>query len=247
MNLAISLCLYRREEETARVLASIRACPELVNLPAFASIDHSGDGAMAERMAYAVLKALPGSFLICQPVPLGCNGNTRAALTGAWGLDPAPDFVLHVEDDVVLSPDAGRYILWAAERYAADPAVFSVGLWRHAGGWLPAKGGDVCPADRVMAVGRQSAFSCWGWGTWRNRWEEINRGWTPGGDHERSWDVQVAETIRPGPVADHRVEVVPMISRAQNIGWRFGTHRGDAALAYWQTERTAGDYREVTP
>jgi hypothetical protein len=161
--------------------------------------------------------------VLIMPKPAGANGTIRAALADAF---TRSDYVIHVEDDVLLAADALPYFRWA-RRYGADPEVWTVAAWRHARGWLPGCGREMM-ADEIAMARKQPFFTCWGWATWRDRWREMESNWTQGGDHELSWDVRM-EQMRGG-----RVQVCPMISRAVNIGKTGGIHRGDSPLAYWR-------------
>jgi len=148
----------------------------------------------------------------------GCNYTVKKALELAW--ETKPDFVLMLEDDIIISDDALLYIEWAAERYKDDPSVRTIGLWGHNNGYSL---GKELPENEHGMVMRQNYFTCWGWGTWRNRWDEMLATWTTGSDsHNTSWDVIVSSHL------GDRVEILPSISRAYNCGEDGGTHRGRA-------------------
>jgi glycosyltransferase involved in cell wall biosynthesis len=172
------------------------------------------------------------------PKKLGCNYTIKKALEMAWADNP--DFVLMLEDDIIISDDALQYIEWAANKYKDDGSVRTIGLWGHDDGW---KLGSPLPDNESGKVMRQNYFTCWGWGTWKDRWKEMNTNWTTGNDsHDTSWDVIVSSHL------GDRVEILPSLSRAYNCGEHGGTHRGrawpgivasgfidpDGEIAYWE-------------
>lgn len=168
----------------------------------------------------------------------GCNYTIKKTLELAW--DDNPDFVLMIEDDIIISDDALQYIEWAAEKYKNDPSVRTIGLWGHDDQpSLP-----VSPKDHGKVM-RQNYFTCWGWGTWKDRWEGMKATWTTGDDsHNTSWDVVMSSHL------GERVEILPAIARAYNCGENGGTHRGrawpgivasglvdpDGEITYWEKE-----------
>lgn len=143
---------------------------------------------------------------------LGCNGNIKQALDAAW--ETEDDFVLLIEDDIIVTPDALKYVKWAKDAYRRDQSVRTIGLYRQFEGEAEID---------VFGVERKQFFTCWGWGTWKDRWQEISENWTTGDDsHDTSWDVVMSAGL------GDRYEIVPKLSRANNIGQEKGTHRGAA-------------------
>jgi len=213
MTFAIAMPVCNRPEYTRKALEAIHAMEEWEGL-IYASIDCSQDGVVDWRVEdvlseFGVVKQRAAH-------KLGCNRNVKAALDLAW--ESNPDVVICIEDDVIVTPDAFRYIKWAARRYKHDPSYRTIGLWSHKNGWAPDKPWNPSEPTRVM---EQSLFSVWGWATWKDRWQEISDDWTTGPDvHDSSWDVVVLAGL------NERKEVVPSISRANNIGEIGGTHQG---------------------
>jgi hypothetical protein len=163
------------------------------------------------------------------PRVYGVNVNTALALEDACGR--GADFILHVEDDVLLAPDALHFFAWAAERYAQDASVWAVtGYHRE-----PEFPGTL----RWWHARRRCWFSPWGWGTWPSRWRALAA-------HLRllaplTWDCQVNQIV-----IDHRLaEVYPILSRAQNIGWASSIHPDEYPPEFYKEHHTlqywAGD------
>jgi hypothetical protein len=86
--------------------------------------------------------------------------------------------VIVMEDDLVTSPAFLTYMNKALDYYENYKSVFSISAY-----CLPASKFKV-PEDYKYDVFVSLRNSSWGWGTWYDRWQQIN------------WDVKVYETIR---------------------------------------------------
>lgn len=222
MKTSISISACNRPDYLIRVLGSIFANPGPIP-PIVVSIDkHKDNGAVIE-----VCEAFPVQFSASEQ-KLGCNGNVRRAIN--MGFATGSGFNIHIEDDICITPDALEYITWASEKYAFDNDVRTVTLWG--------------PGGEPFAVGREIFFTCWGWGTWKNRWAWFEQNWTTGDDgHQTSWDVVLSSHW------GSKKQIFPFLSRAYNIGEQNGTHRGRE----WPGQTSAGivdpdgemPYREI--
>ena len=215
----ITLCFWKRPVYATAVLDALRRCDGIENYKLLIHLDGGG---------HPDMHYLAASVDFCERIVvkradhLGCNDMTRIALHHGFSHS---DYVIHVEEDVVLAPDALRYFEWA-EQFGKDGGIFTVSGWRHPSGWLPESGK---PYDPVMGgeARTEPFFTCWGWATWRDRWDEMDAHWTTGTDLSLSWDIAISG------MRGTRFEVHPMISRAVNIGKLGGVHRGDSPLTYW--------------
>ena len=248
MKINIAISAYNRPEYSRRSLAAIFGAKgfskDKYNI--HCALDCHQDGLFNQEV-YNVYASFGISPLVALKKQ-GCNYTVKEALRLAW--EDNPDFVLMIEDDIIISDDALMYIEWAAEKYKDDPSVRTIGLWGHENGYAL---GSTLPEKEHGKVMRQNYFSCWGWGTWRDRWEEMLDKWTTGSDfHDTSWDVILSSHL------GERVEILPSISRAYNCGEHGGTHRGrawpgvvasglidpDGAIEYWEhvTNQTDKDW-----
>jgi GNT-I family protein len=212
---ALSLCLWRRPAYTRMVLDSLARCPEIGGYVLFAGVDGGGcPGVLRELHAFSACRVVTS----VRPEHIGCNQNTKLTLVEAF---QASDYVIHLEDDTPLAPDGLRFFEWA-HQFGVDPSVFTVSGW----GILPKP--DPHPDDPARVI-RCDHFSCWTWATWRDRWQEMLKDWTTGGDMDTdaSWDCQV------GRIRGDRFQIKPVISRTTNIGSDLGTHRGDCLVEDW--------------
>lgn len=226
MTHALSLCLWRRPTYTRQVLEALSKCDGIQKYQLFVWIDgprNAGDEVEAVRKLAHSIDFAP-KIILARDFHVGCNLNTFGALYEAF---KDHDYVVHVEDDVVLSTDALRWFEFGRQ-FAFDKNIWCVGAWRHEHGWLPGNG-EQAPGENFR-YGLQKGFWIWGWATWKDRWEEMRAGWTRHYDasSNNSWDTVLTKTVR-----GNRMSLLPYISRAINIGEHAGTHTGATILPYW--------------
>ena len=165
--------------------------------------------------------------------------------------DPAVEFLVFGEEDIIVSSDVLEYFAWARETFAADERVLCV-LAHSAGGagWdepgIGLRDGD---ADQE-AVRLLPYYNGWIWGTWRDRWEKtLGPTWdwdvTSGGAMDSGYDHQIHRRVIP---RGGYVCVVPDASRSQNIGRVGGWAAQEADFpgtqaASFRPERGAVTYR----
>lgn len=133
----------------------------------------------------------------------GCNAAIHCAFRYGFG-QMGSEYHVHFEDDTVPTRDCLRWFAWARDTHRENPAVLNVSGYQRASN------------GRLEECGIRRWFTPWGWGTWRDRWQGLARGWTT---DETSWDVIVNHALRAG-----RYEAFPTVSRIQNIGAERGTH-----------------------
>jgi FkbM family methyltransferase len=250
VDMRIAISAYNRPEYTNRCLSAIFAMkgfddPSLIDV----FVDMLPDGTFNEEIS-KVLSSYGIKNIHWASKKQGCNGAVKLALEMAWSNNP--DFVLMIEDDIIVSVDAWQYATWAARIFKNNPVVRTVGLWNHQDGWQIGKPYDNRESTKVMS---QSLFNCWGWGTWRKEWDEMVTIWTQDRNdfHDTSWDIVLLSTL------NGRKEVVPSIARAYNCGEHGGTHRGrawpgitssglidpDSTIEYWMEEDEKHDGEPV--
>jgi hypothetical protein len=135
---------------------------------------------------------------------LGITRNTYQAWSRGFKLS---DFIIHMEDDTIPARDCLRYMEHCSRAYRHDATVFSVSAYNR----------SPCRPSQRYEVARRNPFNCWIVGIWKNRWNWIKNNWS----------------LRPDAYALHLTshlakfnlaEIHPLLSRAQNIGVKNGTH-----------------------
>lgn len=98
---------------------------------------------------------------------IGCAASIINGLTEMFRLH---ERLIVIEDDIVTSPHTLRFLSEGLARYADNEKVFNIAAWTppHIARNLPAE----YPYD-VYAIPR---LNCWGWASWRDRFQDID--WT---------------------------------------------------------------------
>lgn len=153
------------------------------------------------------------------------------------------DSLIVVEDDIITSPAFYRFMCKSLEYYKNRKSVFSISGHSHS----PEK--FRVPRDYSYDVFASPRLFNWGWGTWRDRWEQTDwslsyydellqkpyeqQAFNRGGDdlmvmltdekegRSSAWDIQFTFAH----FKNHAVSIVPCISYTYNVGLDgSGTH-----------------------
>lgn len=161
------------------------------------------------------------------------------------------DVAVFVEDDCLPMPAFYSFVRRALTRYEAEERVFSIG------GYQPVP--YTYFRDYPYSLVSCARFTCWGWATWQDRWEEIRpylSRWrelfdglenvpdVAGRDigpmarrhaqaRSPSWDVQVAISA----LWLEKLHLLPTKGLVRNIGLGGGTHGGAPARAQRRKNR----------
>lgn len=223
MSNIITLVFWKRPQYAKRVLEHLAGCKGIDDYHLVIQLD----GPPMQQM-HDVCRRL--TFARTAEVKqfernMGCNHSTKTALQRGFELG---DYVIHVEEDVILAPDSLRFFEWG-EQFGSDTSLLNIAALHHPDGWLPGHGPFPMGQEVEKKVKREGGFSCWGWSTWKDRWVELEKNWSTGTDRGLSWDVRVEEMRRKW----NSSQLMPYISRIMNIGAEGGVHRGDYLLPYW--------------
>lgn len=188
LKLAISMTAWKRPELTKRVLDTL---PK--DVPLYAGIEPGNTETQELIFKHHSLGAV-----MLNSERLGITENTRQAMSAAFS-DQA-DFVIHVEDDVILMPTALDFIRWAAAEFKNDQTIGTTSC--HSLNHFKDPG----------AVAIQRWFGCYSWGTWRDRFESMQSSWC--GD-ERAY----TRSIAGWQLRCSKRQIYPIASLSMNIGW----------------------------
>ena len=192
------MTLWNRPEYASHVFDALARCDGVGKYLILPFVDPIDEGKSNPTIWDLVTKV---NFARCRPhlneTRLGTCGNTRKALSLGFEL---ADFVIHIEEDCVPGRDALVYYEYCRRKYRDDRGVFTISGWNKSGADEP-----------EYAVGRRSWFTCSGWATWWDRWEEMRKGWSM--KELIGWGRNINHVVRR-----ERVEIYPMLSRIQNIG-----------------------------
>lgn len=182
---AIAVFAYNRPRHLERCLASLRSNPEAAQSTGYFFLDgprsESDEAPVAEVRRVALTSGIFRRTVITdRGVNVGLSGNIIDGVTQVLAVHPR---VIVVEDDLVVSPAFLGYMNQALERYWKSSSVFSVSGYNYPRALLRA------PTDFAYDAFFVSRHMCWGWGTWRDRWEQAD--WEIGDyrtvSRDRSW------------------------------------------------------------
>ena len=186
MRIAVCLFAYQRPEYLKRALKSHTK----IDADYFAFVDYSD---INDEIAMIIFESNKYNVITYRERRFGLNRNIIEGLNTVFCCDY--DAVIVLEDDLVISYDALQWLhyqLWKLKDY------------KHIGSVSLCKGGML-----------DKDFKCWGWATWKDRWEEVK--WNP--EDTRSWDIQLDEYFKSKGLFCY----CSPIKRSSHIGNK-GTH-----------------------
>ena len=169
---------------------------------------------------------------------IGVWPNKLRAVAYAFTLS---DYVVVLEDDILLNPDALRWFEW----HVTSGLIFrrpEIGLSTCWSGAFPFDPTNVEAHDitAVNSLGLLDKFMIqnwatpWGWAMWRRTWDKVGGNWT-GQDSNLG---QMIERL-------HWLETLPLVARCNNIG-SFGANRHGATVGHvHERATTSADFSTV--
>ena len=199
--ISITVSAYNRPAILSQTLTALSKCHGISSARVFVLCDKSDMSDECLRVANTL-----GFEAFGSEHHLGCNKTIKTCIQAGLNL-MREDFHVHLEDDTVPCRDAIQWFSWARDYYRQDKSVFTVAGYHRAGN------------SKATECNRRRWFSCWGWGTWLDRLEELNESIDE--TSPVSWDIQ-AQSVR-----GTRFEAFPSVSRIQNIGGEGGVNTSD--------------------
>ena len=155
-----------------------------------------------------------------------------------------------IEDDILTSPDTLRFLNDGLDYYADDKRIFNISAWS------PPPSIFKIPSDYTHDIYAVPRFNCWGWASWRDRFEGIDwnisdyasfkaspqqrKAFNAGGEDMSpmldnqmtgkldTWDIR-ADFWR---FKNNQLGINPVRSYTTNIGMDSGTHCTDGTTRY---------------
>lgn len=222
MSKVVTLIFWKRPQYAQRVLEHLSRCKGIENYELIIQIDGPPNSKIHHLCAAINFAQKDIQF---SHANMGCNVTTKKVLHRGF---ERSDYVIHVEEDVILAPDALQFFEWA-KQFGSEKDLLNIAALRHPNGWLREHGAFPNGQQIECKVQREGGFSCWGWATWKDRWIEMEKRWTTGTDRALSWDIVIDSLRREW----NKCQLMPHVSRVLNIGAEGGVHRGDYLLSYW--------------
>jgi len=222
-NKIITLSLYNRYDYTFEVLKHLACCKGIEDYRIIPVIDHDNKNGRNQADITQILYTAAKQTRLSIDQPryhegnVGCNSNIFTCLNIGFKIT---DFLIHLEDDIILASDALEYFEWCNKEYHDDPTVFTVDVYNNK---------EYKTKPSAFEVERSQSFKPWGWATWLDRWIDIKERWQfsygprfEGGKqvfNGGGWDVAMKQYLR-----GNRYRVFPKLPRCKNIGAIGGCH-----------------------
>jgi hypothetical protein len=217
----ITLSLFNRPKYTIQVLEHLRKCKGISEYTILPVIDNQPMSNNQDVMLQILHHFAKDGLNIDQPrfheENVGCNANIFTCLNLGFQI---ADFLIHIEDDILLSKDALKYFEWAKDKYKDDQSVFTIDAYNNEQG---------LNGNSAYEVLKAPSFKPWGVAWFRNRWEGIKDDWKfDFGPRYRDgkcifkqggWDVYTKAILR-----GDRNRIYPRLARCFNIGALGGAH-----------------------
>jgi hypothetical protein len=186
-DLALAIFAYNRPQHLARCLASLELNHGLMNLDIHFFIDGPKSDNDKQKLIHVnkIIEAFAERHSNCTVHFAKTNqGLRKSVILGLQSIFSKYSSMIMVEDDLILSSDFLEYMTHLLETFAGDPRIGSISGFRESR-FHP------CIKKDLLAARRHS---CWGWATWRDRWNEIS--WVEVvDDMQFSRDLQLLGTI----------------------------------------------------
>lgn len=226
MKKIISLTMHNRPVYANAILKALSECAGIGEYRLILCVEPVNPEVI--RIAKSVRFA--ESEVVVHPRKLGCATNTYEALRRGFEVS---DFVIYVQDDDQVAPDALRFFEYAAEHFRDDPSVYTACAFHLVK--------EPCTESHYYKVMRRPLFTSLTMATWKDRWLE------PGGMRDdwdfdyryQGWDYNLMFRLRRD-----RWEVYPWLARTQNIGEEGGAHIPSAA---WHRENVRTSFWASDP
>ena len=159
----IALFAYRRPDHLARTIEALRTNAEASSTALYVFSDAARDDAAEVDVAAvrAVIAATEG-FARVEPIYRDSNfGLARNITSGVSHVLSEHERVIVVEDDILVSEHFLRYMNEGLQFYQDEPRIGSLSGYAYP------------TAANVAETYLIRGADCWGWATWRDRWEHF--------------------------------------------------------------------------
>jgi acetyltransferase-like isoleucine patch superfamily enzyme len=234
----VCLFVYSRLAETRRTVEALGAArgADETNLHVFSDGPKPGAEEKVAKVREYLRSIVGFKSIVVHEADLN-KGLAASIIEGVSSILQDHDAAVVLEDDLLVSRNFLDFMSAALDKYRPNPKVLSV-----SGYSFPIQHADGYPYDAVFGI----RASSWGWATWKDRWGNIdwtcaeykNFRWNPiarwrfnsgGSDMSRMLDRQMNKKINSWAIRfcfhqhlHDMVDVVPVVSKVQNIG-RDGT------------------------
>jgi hypothetical protein len=159
---------------------------------------------------------------------LGVAGNALSALTRAFEVEGS-DMNLAIEDDALLTTDAGRLACWYQDE-AHDDRYLLLSMCNHRDFGRGANPGGI-PDDASYVLESPRITAPFAWCTTKKNWPFIAETWDTKKLPPNGWDFSLSYAMR----LHFKRALHPVVSRCENIGEFGGVHETPDSFRATQT------------
>lgn len=219
LNIGISLICFKRLGYLQEVVQSLRNSIDYSYYRYTDFILHiSADFYHTEIIDYIKSIDWIKTDLIINRAPIGCNANSKQAICRAI---EQHDAIIYLEDDTLLAKDAIDFFVDHLHQHKNDHEILSVGGYNRTT--------SLQHQELLYQSMIRQKFCCWGVGFWKSKIDTILNNWIKDLNicTDMSWDTHLENTV-----FNTYYQIVPEISRIQNIGARRGTYQSDVIFYF---------------
>ncbi len=166
----VALFTYKRPEHTRATLNALgqNTLASATELVIYCDGPKNDEDRSAVEAVRSLVRQASG-FASVRIIERECNvGLADSIIAGVTDILKTHESIIVIEDDLVTSPHFLEYMNAALVHYKNDPKAFSIGAYNFPPKTMP------IPSDYPWDT--YVSFRCcsWGWGTWADRWKQIN-------------------------------------------------------------------------
>ena len=192
----ITSCHYNRPNLTKQMVQHLENCTGIDNYLTIFAVE-PGNLEVLQIIENSKLNKL----IIKNDKLKGCWTNKKFILDTAFS---NTSFVIHVEDDVLLSKDALEFFEWAKHKYTTEESVFTISAYNNIINYYQDELSHVVKRNK-------NRFAQTAWAIWKDRYDSI-----------KDWSGRDAEMYEKGHFKQDKYEIFPLLSRSNNIGHENG-------------------------
>ncbi|PRY98668.1 GNT-I family protein [Jezberella montanilacus] len=207
--MTVVLIVYNRADKTQQTLEALKRAKTVdqCNLLVVQQIGSEEVTKLVNDISWIETTHHLTQYPECTSVKYRINSNVRKGLESAFA-EPACEYALILEDDILLGFDFLHFCNVMHERYRDDPKFKGINAFSKEG----------YSESLLWSYGQFRYGVGKGWSISRKQWEAVQKYWIPGVDQH--FDYLIEEWTREGFV------VMPYCSRSLDIGWGEGSSHG---------------------
>lgn len=182
----ICLFVFKRSNTTQQMLASLMRCPECKESDLYVFMDAARNDAEAEdvQKVRSLFDGLTGFRSVQTKAATTNKGLARSVIEGVSHVLQQHENIIVLEDDLVVTSDFLQFMNTALDVFHHRNNIWSIS------GYTPSM--NIPPHYDKSSVFLVPRAQCWGWATWRDRWQMVD------------WDVSDYDDLRHNSEAQRR-------------------------------------------